>query len=98
MGAVLREILERDRALLFRNTRNPTVGGLRDKKKNCSTRRGLRVGTGFVMFLTNSKRLGFLPTCVLFPLLNTLQMFELNEAVRGRLISLKPWDRIDMNF
>ena len=25
-------------------------------------------------------------------------MFESNEAVRGRLIGLKPWDRIDMNF
>ena len=39
-----------------------------------------------------------LPTWVLFPLLNTLQMFMLNEAVRGRLIGPKPWDRIDMNF
>ena len=25
-------------------------------------------------------------------------MFESNEAVRGRLIGPKPWDRIDMNF
>ena len=25
-------------------------------------------------------------------------MFELNEAVRGRLIGPKPWDRISMNF
>ena len=25
-------------------------------------------------------------------------MFELNEAVRGRLIGPKPWDLIDMNF
>ena len=25
-------------------------------------------------------------------------MFESNEAVRGRLISPKPWDRIDINF
>ena len=30
--------------------------------------------------------------------LSTLRMFELNEAVRGRLIGPKPWDRIDMNF
>ena len=30
--------------------------------------------------------------------LSTLQMFESNEAVRGRLIGPKPWDRIDMNF
>ena len=25
-------------------------------------------------------------------------MFESNEAVRGRLIDPKPWDRIDKNF
>ena len=25
-------------------------------------------------------------------------MFELNEAVRGRLIGPKPWDRIDIIF
>ena len=43
-------------------------------------------------------KVGVSPYLVLFPLLNTLQMFELNEAVRGRLIGPKPWDRIDMNF
>ena len=32
------------------------------------------------------------------PALSTLQMFESNEAVRGRLIGPKPWDRIDRNF
>ena len=31
-------------------TGDPTVDGLRDKKENCSTRIGLRVGTGFVSF------------------------------------------------
>ena len=30
--------------------------------------------------------------------LSTLSMFELNEVVRGRLISPKTWDRIDINF
>ena len=25
-------------------------------------------------------------------------MFESNEAVGGRLIGLKPWDQIDINF
>ena len=30
--------------------------------------------------------------------LSTLSMFELNEAVRGRLISPKSWDRIVINF
>ena len=36
--------------LLSRIVGDPTVGGLRDKKENCSTRRGLRVGTGFREF------------------------------------------------
>ena len=32
------------------------------------------------------------------PILSVLRMFESNEAVRGRLIGPKPWDRIDTNF
>ena len=36
--------------LLSRFAGNPTVGSLRDKKESCSTRRGLRVGTGFEEF------------------------------------------------
>ena len=39
-----------------------------------------------------SPYLGFIPS------LSTLRMFESNEAVRGRLIGPKPWDRIDMKF
>ena len=39
-----------------------------------------------------SSYLGFIPS------LSTLSMFELNEAVRGRLIGPKTWDRIDINF
>ena len=39
-----------------------------------------------------SPYLGFIPS------LNTLSMFESNEAVRGRLIGPKPWDRIDKIF
>ena len=35
-----------------------------------------------------SPYLGFIPS------LSTFSMFELNEAVRGRLISPKSWDRI----
>ena len=38
--------LERER-LLSNISLDPTVGSLRDKKESCSTRRGLRVGTGF---------------------------------------------------
>ena len=36
--------------LLSRNTRDPTVGGLRAKKEKRSTRSGLRVDSGFVSF------------------------------------------------
>ena len=42
---------ERERELLSKNTGDPTVGRLRDKKEKCSTRRGLRVGTRFREFL-----------------------------------------------
>ena len=38
-----------------------------------------------------SPYLGFIPS------LSTLSMFELNEAVRGRLIGPKSWDRIVIN-
>ena len=36
--------------LLSRFARDPTVGSLRDKKENYSTRKGLRVGIGFRKF------------------------------------------------
>ena len=45
--------------LLSRNTRDPTVGSLRDKKGSCSTRRGLRVGTGFREFSQTPRGRGF---------------------------------------
>ena len=41
---------------------------------------------------------GFSPYLSFIPILSVLSMFELNEAVRGRLIGPKPWDRIDINF
>ena len=44
------------------------------------------------------REVGFSPYLGFIPALSTLQMFESNEAVRGRLIGPKPWDRIDMNF
>ena len=39
-----------------------------------------------------SPYLGFIPS------LSALSMFESNEAVRGRLIGPKSWDRIDIIF
>ena len=41
---------------------------------------------------------GFSPYLSFYSYLSALRMFELNEAVRGRLIGPKTWDRIDMIF
>ena len=41
---------------------------------------------------------GVSPYFGFIPSLSTLSMFELNEAVRGRLIGPKPWDQIDIIF
>ena len=38
---------------------DPTVDGLQDKKENCSTRRGLRVGTRFREFSQTPRGRGF---------------------------------------
>ena len=44
------------------------------------------------------QEVGFSPYLSFIPILSVLSMFESNEAVRGRLIGPKPWDRIDTNF
>ena len=44
------------------------------------------------------RKVGVSPYLGCIPSLSTLRMFESSEAVRGRLIGPKPWDRIDMNF
>ena len=44
------------------------------------------------------QEVGFSPYLSFIPILGVLSMFESNEAVRGRLIGPKPWDRIDLNF
>ena len=49
----------RERALLSRFSANPTVGGLQDKKENCSTRRGLRVGIRLREFPQTPRGRGF---------------------------------------
>ena len=50
--------LERER-LLSKFSANPTVRILRDKKESCSTRRGLRVGSGFREFHQTLRGRGF---------------------------------------
>ena len=56
--AILRFSLEREK-LLSKNRGDPTVDSLRDKKENCSTWRGLRVGTGFREFPQTPRGRGF---------------------------------------
>ena len=41
---------------------------------------------------------GFSPYLSFIPILSVLSMFKSNEAVRGRLIGPKSWDRIDKIF
>ena len=41
---------------------------------------------------------GFSPYLSFYSHLSVLRMLELNEAVRGRLIGPKTWDRIDIIF
>ena len=44
------------------------------------------------------QEVGVSPYLDFIPSLSALSMFESNEAVKGRLIGSKPWDRIDINF
>ena len=44
------------------------------------------------------REVGVFPYLSFISILSVLRMFESNEAIRGRLISPKPWDRIDTNF
>ena len=44
------------------------------------------------------RKVGVSPYLGFIPSLSTLSMFELNEAVRGRLVGPKTWDRIDLIF
>ena len=72
--------------------RDPTVDSLRDKKESYSTWRGLRVGTRFREFPQTPRRRGF--SLLGFILrLSTMLMFRLVEALNGRLIGSKPWNR-----
>ena len=76
---------------------NRTVGIRRSKKGKRSTRSRLRVDPGFVEF-PQTPRGRISPYLGFIPILSVLLMFQLFEAVRGRLIGPKTWDRIDKNF
>ena len=83
--------------LLSRKLEDPTVGRLRDKKEKRSTRSRLHVDSGIGSFF-KLLEVGFSPYLSFYSHLNVLLMFRLNEAVRGRLIGPKTWDRIDRIF
>ena len=57
--ASFERFLERERTLLFRFVRDPTVGSLRGKRENRSTQRGLRVDTVFMEFPQTPRGRGF---------------------------------------
>ena len=79
--------------LLSRISEDPTVGGLQGKKEKRSTRGRLRMDSGIGSFF-KLLEVGFSPYLGFIPIFSTLLMFRLNEAVRGRLIGPKTWDRI----
>ena len=83
--------------LLSRILGDPTVGGLRGEKEKRSTWGRLRVDSGIGSFF-KLLEVGFSPYLGFIPIFSTLLMFWLNEAVRGRLIGPKTWDRIIGNF
>ena len=87
MSSNLREFY-RERVLLFRILGDPTVGGLRGKKEKCSSRDRLSMDSGIGSFF-KLLEVGFSPYLSFYSHLNALRMFELNEAVRGRLIGPK---------
>ena len=44
------------------------------------------------------REVGFSPYLGFIPIFSTFRMFESIEAIRGRLIGPKPWDRINIKF
>ena len=83
---------ERERVLLSKIPGNRTVGFRRNKKGKRSTQSRLRVDPGFVSF-DKLQKVGVSAYLVLFPFLSVFRCFGWFEAMRGRFIGLKTWDR-----
>ena len=83
--------------LLSRISEDPTVDGLRGEKEKRSTRGMLPVDSGIGSFFKHLE-VGFSPYLSFILILSVLRMFESKEAVRGRLIGPKTWDRIIGDF
>ena len=77
-------------SLGYRKIRSSAVFGAR--RKNV-----LHVDSGIGSFF-KLLEVGFSPYLSFYSHLNVLLMFQLNEAVRVRLIGPKTWDRIDRIF
>ena len=88
--------LERER-LLSSFPANPTVGSLRDKKESCSSGAGY-AWTPDLRSFDKLLEVGVSPYLGFILRLSTMLMFRLVEALNGRLIGPKPWDRIDIIF
>ena len=78
-------------SLLSRNTGDPTVGSLQDKKES-----GFAWVPDLGSFL-KLREVGVSPYLGFILRLSVFTMFTLNEAVRGRLIGSKAWNR-DVGF
>ena len=83
--------------LLSKIPGNRTVGFRRSKKGKRSTQSRLRVDPGFASF-DKLQEVGFSPYLGFIPIFSVFRMFESIEAIRGRLIGPKPWDRINTKF
>ena len=83
--------------LLSRISEDPTVGGLRGEKEKRSTRDRLRVDSGIGSFF-KLLEVGFSPYLGFIPIFSTFLIFESIEAIKGRLIGPKPWNRINVKF
>ena len=83
--------------LLSKIQRNRTVGIRWSKKGKRSTWSRLHVDPGFMEF-PQTPRGWISPYLGYILILSVLLMFRLFEAVRGRLIGPKTWDRIDKIF
>ena len=75
-------------------------GELKNQELQKRKNGGFREGFAWVPDLRSLDKLlevGVSPYLGFIPSLSTLSIFELNEAVRGRLIGPKSWDRIVIN-
>ena len=96
VASILRAFRERGCfSLEYREIRPSAVFGLRRKNVLCGAGYAWTPDLGSFLKLLE---VGFSPYLSFIPILSVLLMFRLNEAVRGRWISPKTWDRIDIIF